>query len=295
LREVFQDLFHPSESGSLSDFIARGWFKVLRPFPSLLSDAAPLAIITNTAAWAVLVALGFTLVYWPWFPEGFTLQNQGSPTGFWSVCYYSCEVLTTLGFGDYPPKFAGLRFLSIFEAATGFGLLTAGVSSILLIQPALGRIRALARAVGVFCRASERCELPLWQPGKGDRLDIFAIALARSRVDIVHSPILFYFYSRNDDASLPAALLRLEEICADAMKDENHDIRARATALRLSLEELAELLGRRLPHQARGQDVHCMLEAFAEKHTPGNGGKKVSKQAASSFGWGQRASDWRDG
>src|SRR6187402_625042 len=41
LREIFQDLFHPSESGSLSEFIARGLFSFLRPYPKLLSDAGP--------------------------------------------------------------------------------------------------------------------------------------------------------------------------------------------------------------------------------------------------------------
>src|ERR1051325_6820709 len=33
LRQVFQDRLHPSESGSLGEFIARGTFIILRRFP----------------------------------------------------------------------------------------------------------------------------------------------------------------------------------------------------------------------------------------------------------------------
>jgi hypothetical protein len=41
LRQVFQDLFHPSESGSLSEFVARRTFNILRRYPKLLPDAGP--------------------------------------------------------------------------------------------------------------------------------------------------------------------------------------------------------------------------------------------------------------
>ena len=54
LREIFQDLFHPSESGSPSQFVARRLFNFLRRYPTLLSDAGPSAVVVVILAWAIL-------------------------------------------------------------------------------------------------------------------------------------------------------------------------------------------------------------------------------------------------
>jgi hypothetical protein len=44
ITEVFQDLFHPSRSGTLSDVITRGIFSVLRRWPKVLP---PLCVVNT--------------------------------------------------------------------------------------------------------------------------------------------------------------------------------------------------------------------------------------------------------
>lgn len=71
LRETFQDLFHPSQSGTLSDFIARRTFAVFRRFPRLLPNAGPLSVVIVVFVWVLLICFGFALIYWPLPPRGF--------------------------------------------------------------------------------------------------------------------------------------------------------------------------------------------------------------------------------
>jgi hypothetical protein len=64
LRQVFQDLFQPSETGSISEFVARHTFSLFRRSRTLLKDAGPLSLVLVICIWASLICLGFALVYW---------------------------------------------------------------------------------------------------------------------------------------------------------------------------------------------------------------------------------------
>ena len=92
--------------------------------------------------WVFLLAAGFALIYWSSLPAGFRLNTGTNPqqqSGFLSAIYFSLEALTTLGLGDLTPKPGWLRILVTFEALVGFSLVTASVSWVLLIYPALAR------------------------------------------------------------------------------------------------------------------------------------------------------------
>src|SRR5581483_7305743 len=100
--EIFQDLFHPTLSGSWSDWVARSFFRFFRQWPSILPAAGPLALVTVIFSWSFFQALGFALIYWVAFPARFQINPADqayAAHGFWMVLYYSLEVLTTLGLG----------------------------------------------------------------------------------------------------------------------------------------------------------------------------------------------------
>jgi hypothetical protein len=266
LRQVFQDIFHPSESGSISEFIARGLFRMSRRRPKFLPDAGPLAVALLIVTWALLVSIGFALVYWAVLPGNFQIKGGGNQMSFSSAFYFSLEVLTTLGLGDYAPLAAPLRFLVVFEALLGLTILTASVSSILLIDPALGRIRALARRTSLVFRTTEVPGAPGTEQVTAALLDSLAFDVARARVDLVHFPILYYFYSKEEHASLPNALLRLLKLANEASRDgAGGDLRRSAALLRLALEDLSELLARRFLN-APALDCSAILQAFAADH-----------------------------
>lgn len=99
--------------------------------------------------WAALLALDWVLVYWP-LPAGGARARHAAPGGPGSVVdglYVSPVALTTPGFGDVPPILPLLRVLATLEAATGFGRLTAGISSVLSAYAVLDRRRTLVRCV----------------------------------------------------------------------------------------------------------------------------------------------------
>ena len=71
-----------------------------------------------------------------------------------SQLYLSLVTLVTLGYGDIVPTSDWLRILQQLEALTGFAIVTASLSWVISIYPALGRRRALANKASLI-RASE--------------------------------------------------------------------------------------------------------------------------------------------
>src|SRR3954452_17194999 len=61
---VFQDLFHPSGSSALSDWIGRAMFKALRRRRRLLPFAGPLGVLTVIATWVMSLVFRFALLYY---------------------------------------------------------------------------------------------------------------------------------------------------------------------------------------------------------------------------------------
>jgi ion channel len=268
LREVFRDLFHPTASGSLSDFIASGIFNVFRHIPRLLTDAGPLAIVLVILTWALSVCVGFALVYWGVPPTDFKIESGQPPAGFPSMLYFSLEVLTTLGLGDYAPVPIWLRLIASLEALVGFGVLTASISSIVLLHMALGRIRTLSRRVSQLMRADSEVALSFETDGTEELLLSLASDVARTRVDLIQFPLVYYFYSDQHHAALPKVLpylLRLAE--GGLIPDKPLTIRRAAAVLLLALRDLADTLRERFL-KVEGQDCAAIFEAYAQHHRP---------------------------
>jgi hypothetical protein len=176
------------------------------------------------------------------------------------MIYFSLEMMTTLGLGDLIPKPNYLRLLAAFEAFTGFAVLTASVSSVVLIHPGVARMRTLARTVSLFKRAGDRHGCP------GALLQ-FARDVARARVDFVQMPIIYYFHAEDEDASLPEALLALLRMAEE--RHANEVLKAEAALLRVALCDLAELVSDRFVGGGRITDAKAVFEAFREQHSTG--------------------------
>ena len=119
------------------------------------------------------------MIYWSLLPGNFRIEGGRPPAGFWPMMYFSLEVMTTLGLGDYAPEPTWLRLVVTIEALIGFGVLTASVSSIVLLHPALGRMRTLARQISMLARVEKEFGIPSERT-----LEMLAFAIARTRVDL---------------------------------------------------------------------------------------------------------------
>jgi hypothetical protein len=275
LYEVFQDLFHPTRTGSLSDHVSRTVFIVFRRRRSILPFAGPLALVLVIFCWVFLLAAGFALIYWSSVPADFQLNTGTNPVkerGFVSALYFALEVLTTLGLGDLTPKPGWLRMLVTFEALVGFLLVTASVSWVLLIYPALARTVTFARRVSVLVHAEQESGVDLISDAAEYLLGDLLLEVIRARVDLVHFPIIYYFYSDDRRASLPAVIPHLVRFAEQGSRPEcKGEVRLAATALRAALDEMAELLRARYV-KLESNDPAAIFEAFAEDQRPRDGG-----------------------
>jgi hypothetical protein len=266
LREVYQDLFHPSSTGSLSDFVASTTFNMFRHVPRFLSEAGPLAIVLVIFIWAASVCVGFALIYWAMPPGSFKIQAGQPPTAFLQMVYFSLEVLTTLGLGDYAPVPIWLRLLVTFEALVGFGVLTASVSSIILVHSALARLRTLARRISTVRRAEDEMKFSFDADDAQQMLAEFSACVIRTRVDLIQFPVVYYFYSDQDHASLPRGLPYLVRLAELGLAQQNNEGTQRSAALlRISLRDLAEALRGRFVTSA-AENCEAVFQAYARHH-----------------------------
>jgi voltage-gated potassium channel Kch len=156
LANVFHTLLYPHGSGPVSRTIMRGFWLLSRSLRGHASTvAAPLAMAAVIGAWAGLAVLGWALLYLPHLPEGFVYAEGVPQRGdFAEAVYISMVTLSTVGYGEIVPGHPLLRLVAASQAVTGFGLLTATVSWIQQMYPALSRRRALAHELNLFREAA---------------------------------------------------------------------------------------------------------------------------------------------
>ncbi|HEX3877844.1 MAG TPA: potassium channel family protein, partial [Bryobacteraceae bacterium] len=243
LREVYRDLFHPTSSGSLSDVVAKGAFNLFRHIPKLLSDAGPLSVVLVIFVWVMAVCIGFALVYAA-MPADYFKTEAAPQSGFLPMVYFSLEVITTLGLGDYTALPIGLGLLATFEALVGFAVLTASISSIVLLHQALARMRTLARKLSIAQRTKREFDVS-FSSRADDLLAEFSAEVVRTRVDLIHLPLIYYFYAENEQSSLPKALQIAVGLAREGLSSSEPETHRAGALLLVALRDLAEVLRKR--------------------------------------------------
>jgi hypothetical protein len=270
LDQVFRDLFRPTETGALSDWIGRSLFNLFRRGSrSWLPVAGPAAVVLVITSWVTLLAIGFALLYFVAFPAHFQTSTGAAPsssTPFLTCLYLSAESIVTFGFGDLVPTSTLLRFVAATEGLLGFGLLTASVSSIVLLFPAFSRMRLLALSVKHVVEAERATGILVADTGSDTILSALAGAATKVRIDLMHYPIAYYFAPRNPRSAIAywtPELVRLAREGSAASRPPH--VRLAAATLDKSLDDLAAVIGPRLP--TRGQrDRDAVFRSLAEHH-----------------------------
>jgi hypothetical protein len=273
LDQVFRDLFRPTERGALSDWIGRSLFRLFRRGSrSWLPVAGPAAIILVIVSWVTLLATGFALLYVVAFPAHFqtsTGATPSSPTPFLTCLYLSAESIVTFGFGDIVPKSTLLRYVAATEGLLGFGLLTASVSSIVLLFPAFSRMRLLALSVKHVVEAERATGILVADTGSDAILSALAAEATRVRIDLMHYPIAYYFAPpdrRSTVAYWAPELVRLAREGSAPSRPAH--VRLAAAMLDKSLDDLAAVIRPRLPGRAQ-RDRDAVFRGLADHHLAG--------------------------
>ncbi|MFF3327076.1 potassium channel family protein [Streptomyces sp. NPDC002889] len=269
LRDVFHTLWHPTRHGGLSRHVMTALWKASRRLPPRRRPAGlagPLAMVTVVAMWAGTVVLGWTLIYWPYLPDAFSFATGLDPAehgGLADSLYISLVTVATLGLGDIAPAETWLRIIAPIEALVGFALLSATVSWVLEIYPALTRRRALALRLSQLQR-NDPSPQQLDSPAGAAILDGLAAELARVSVDFIQYAESYYFHDGEDRTSL-ASMVRYAADLADRGSNAQHaEAQLAAALLTTALTDLAVILDQRFLH--RGGSARDIYRAYAEDH-----------------------------
>ena len=93
-----------------------------------------------------------------------------------------------------------------------------------------------------------------------------AESVIQARVDLLHFPVLFYFYAYDPRASLPVALDPLLRFAGQAETASDALVRLAGAGLGIALRDLVDLIGERL--ECEDGTPQAVFREFAELHRP---------------------------
>ncbi|MGX5654577.1 potassium channel family protein [Geodermatophilus nigrescens] len=228
LRDIFHTIWHPSGRGGLSRRLMRSVWRAGRGrVPGPLTG--PVAMVVVVLAWVTLITGGWALVYWPHLPAGFAFGSGVDPgprAGALDALYLSAVTLATLGFGDIVPEAAWLRLVVPVQAMIGFALITAAVSWVLQVYPALSRRRALAVRLSLLRRADGTGLVAGGGALAARLLTDLAWEVVQVRVDLSQYAETYWFRDATAETSLPAALGFALDLAALAGETPDPDTRS---------------------------------------------------------------------
>jgi Ion channel len=280
LRDIFHTLWHPSGFGRIArTVLAVSWKGRSHVLPRGSRDlAGPLGLMGVVLVWTGLVVVGFVLVYWPHMPEGFNYGSSVNPeqsSGPLAALYLSLVTVATLGFGDILPASPALRVLAPVQALVGFVLLTAAISWVLQVYPALGRRRAFARRLSAMRSQESSDVVRTGEAGVATRmLDSVAEGVSQVESDLLQYAESYYFSEQDRALSLAAALPYTLELVGAGEQSEAKEVRVAARVLAEVVTALADRLDHTYLHT--GGTTDQVLAAFAadHDHTPSRGAER---------------------
>jgi voltage-gated potassium channel Kch len=232
LRDAFETIVLPrkvSRRFSLSNlFYSSTWMVWSMPARKMrsgnrrefyLSYFGPLSLLLLLITWAILLVVGFALLYWG------TTSPVLSPktfTGFGTYLYMSGTTFITLGLGDVIPLAGFGRFLVAMEAGTGFGFLALIIGYVPVIYQAFSRretdISLLDARAGSPASASELLRRYAREQQQITTLIEYLHEWETWCAQILEShlsyPVLMYYRSLHERQSWLAALTTILDTCA---------------------------------------------------------------------------------
>jgi hypothetical protein len=274
VRDVVHELFHPAGAGTLSRALRRGTWRAFRRLAEgdadRLSLAGPATLLVVIAAWTVLSAFGWALVYVSFMPQSFQYAASLTPSAhsdFGTALYVSLTALGTLGFGDVTPTTLPLRLAVTLESLQGFLILTAGISWALAIKPVLAERRALAAAIHALLAAEQETDTPMVKLPADDLRPVLLFLteqLTLASYRLLQSPETYYFHPQPRDASLAAVLPRLLEIVPALEQRAEPGIRLHAATLRQALDRFGDVLSEQFVDGRGG--TAAAFDSYAKDH-----------------------------
>jgi hypothetical protein len=182
---------------------------------TFLSFFGPLSLLFLFILWAVVLILGFGLVYYG------AANAEGVPHRYATAAYLSGTTFFTLGLGDVTPHTSLERFVAVVESGLGFGFLALVLSYLPVIYQAFSRrevnIVLLDARAGSPPTAAELLRRHSGPHGL-DALQLLLRDWERWAAEILEShvsyPVVSYFRSQHNNESWVAALAAILDASA---------------------------------------------------------------------------------
>ena len=202
----------------------------------LLNMVGPLLLPLLIIFYVLLLVLAYALIYYPHIPSNFTFSDAHAEPGWADAIYYSGITLTTVGFGDIVPRPPALRFLALFEAASGLVVISLGITYMLTVYSALERKRSVA--LSLYHQAGGGADVAgliahHFVEGRFYGLRDTLRTVTRDLQGLLEShidhPVIHYFHPVEVYKSTPRVLFLLLETCAVIRaaldREESQDLR----------------------------------------------------------------------
>ncbi len=229
--DVYATILHArGRSGPLSETLYRIVWRLTRmlaaPFARprrhrTLNAVGPILLPSIIVAYILLLIIAFALVYWPRMPAQFVVAPQSVTLPWLDSLYFSGITLVTVGYGDIAPHTTLMRVVALVEGASGFALISLGVTYLITVYGALERKRALA--LSFYHQADEGADAAgfiahHFVAGRFYGLEVVLRTAARDLQEILEAhiehPVIHYFHPAEVHKSFPRVLFLALEICA---------------------------------------------------------------------------------
>jgi hypothetical protein len=276
LHDMFHTLFHPSGRGAMAEFISfrlwRVWRQLFTAQHSRLSLAGPVAFLATVFVWALMIVLGFALIYHPFLGREFVMApglDIRDHQTFFDGFNVSLGSLISLG-GDFNTNSRWLRFAMGLEAVAGFVLLTASLSWVLSIYPVLEYRRSAAHRLSLlhYAHGFERVGISAIPERETERLVIgLAADLTKIRNDLAQFPITYYFHEDDPQSAWPGALPLAMDIAQRANSpDSSETVRLAGIVLQGAIHDFLSLIAQWFLQMPGEQNQEKLLAAYAADH-----------------------------
>ncbi|MDT4897279.1 MAG: hypothetical protein QOH25_2356 [Acidobacteriota bacterium] len=178
----------------------------------------PLSLLMLFVIWGIILIVGFAMIHQA---IGSRIILPGGSPSFRTDLYFSGTTFFTLGLGDIAPQTSLARFITVFEAGTGFGFLAIVIGYLPVIYQAFSRREANISLLDARAGSPPSASELLARHGRDRSMGALAELLRdweRWSAELLEShlsyPVLVYFRSQHENQSWLAALTTILDTCS---------------------------------------------------------------------------------
>jgi len=172
-----------------------------------------LIVLAIPLSWLVAMWIAWSLIFVAG-ADNVVASDDRDPAATTEKAYYVGYLLVTLGNGEFQPSGTGWQFVSVAASATGFAVLTLGVTFIVPVVQAATTRRRTAALIAMYGSTIDELSETL----ASATVDVDAIARQIVTLTEEHGafPVLHFLHTREARRSAPAMIARLA-LAADAL------------------------------------------------------------------------------